>query len=87
MNPVGACKTKIDGKYWCYVDNNSGCNDVKGVFNGEYRKYSFDACPQPVRNEYLENNPDIKKWYADKYPAGASIEYNRGIPLQPRAPQ
>merc|ERR1712008_597960 len=41
---IGQCLTTIGGRYWCYVNNNSGCYDKRRSSRNSLLEYSFDAC-------------------------------------------
>ena len=41
---IGQCLTTIGGKYWCYVNSNSGCLDKRRSSRDSQLEYSFEAC-------------------------------------------
>ena len=41
---IGQCLTTLNGRRWCYVNENSGCYDSRQSSRFRGLSYSFDAC-------------------------------------------
>jgi len=48
---IGQCLTKINEKYWCYVDADSECSDKKKSAREEGLYWSFEACSGRLKDE------------------------------------